>query len=114
MTTAQPPIRLSLPRYLGYIILLDAFDDREKSEKIAAIISIIGFINIPLIKFSVEYFNSLHQPASIMRSGGVAIHSSMLYPLLLAFGFYFSYFIFIALIKVKSEVLKKKNLNRKS
>lgn len=95
--------------YLGYIILLDAFDDREKGEKIAAIISIVGFINVPLIKFSVEYFNSLHQPASIMRSGGVAIDSAMLYPLLLTFGLYFSYFVFISLIKVKSEILLKKS-----
>ncbi len=94
--------------YLGYIILLDTFDDQEKGEKIAAIISIVGFINVPLIKFSVEYFNSLHQPASIMRSGGVAIDSAMLYPLLLMFGVYFSYFVFISLIKVKSEILIKK------
>lgn len=94
--------------YLGYIILLDAFDDREKGEKIAAIISIVGFINVPLIKFSVEYWNSLHQPASIMRSGGVAIDPAMLYPLLLTFALYFSYFVFISLIKVKSEILLKK------
>ncbi len=96
--------------YIGYIILLDSFDDREKGEKIAAIISIIGFINVPLIKFSVEYFNSLHQPASIIRSGGVAIHSSMLKPLLLTFGLYFSYFVFISLLKIRTEILlKKKN-----
>ena len=94
--------------YLGYIILLDAFDDYEKSEKIAAILSIVGFVNIPIIKFSVEYFNSLHQPASIFRSGGVAIDKAMLTPLLLSFGAYFSYFVFFALIKVKTEILKKK------
>lgn len=94
--------------YLGYIILLNSFDEREKGEKIAAIISIVGFINIPIIKFSVEYFNSLHQPASIMRSGGVAIHESMLIPLLLMFGCYFSYFVFVSLLRVKSEILSKK------
>jgi heme exporter protein C len=94
--------------YLGYIILLDAFDDYEKSQKIAAILSIVGFVNIPIIKFSVEYFNSLHQPASIFRSGGVAIDNAMLTPLLLSFGAYFSYFVFFALIKVKTEILKKK------
>ena len=94
--------------YLGYIILLDSFDDREKGEKVAAIISIVGFINVPLIKFSVEYWNSLHQPASILRSGGVSINPAMLYPLLLTFGLYFSYFVFISLIKVKSEILLKK------
>ncbi|MBM5782226.1 MAG: heme ABC transporter permease [Pelagibacterales bacterium] len=96
--------------YLGYIILLDSFDDVQKGEKIAAIISIIGFVNIPIIKFSVEYWNSLHQPASIIRSGGVAIDPSMLKPLLLTFGFYFSFFVFLSLLKVKSELMFKKLL----
>lgn len=99
--------------YLGYIILLDSFDDREKGEKIAAIISIIGFVNVPIIKFSVEYWNSLHQPASIMRSGGVAIDSTMLQPLLLMLGVYFSYFVFLSLMRVKTEISLKK-LQRKS
>lgn len=97
--------------YLGYIILLDSFDDISKGEKIAAIISIIGFINIPIIKFSVEYWNSLHQPASIMRSKGVAIDPTMLKPLLLMFGVYFSYFVFLSLLRVKTEILLKKSKN---
>lgn len=95
--------------YLGYIILLNSFEDKEKGDRIAAIISIIGFINVPIIKFSVEYWNSLHQPASIIRSGGVAIHPDMLKPLLLMFGFYFSYFVFFSLLNVKSELLKAKS-----
>lgn len=94
--------------YLGYIILLDSFDDREKGEKIAAIISIVGFVNVPIIKFSVEYWNSLHQSASIIRSGGVAIDPAMLRPLLLMFGVYFSYFVFLSLFRVRSEILEKK------
>jgi heme exporter protein C len=97
--------------YLGYIILLDSFDDISKGEKIAAIISIIGFINIPIIKFSVEYWNSLHQPASIMRSKGVAIDPTMLKPLLLMFGVYFSYFVLLSLLRVKTEILLKKSKN---
>ena len=99
--------------YIGYIILLDAFDDREKSEKIAAIISIVGFVNVPIIKFSVEYFNSLHQPASIMRKGGVAIDTAMLQPLLLTFAAYFCYFVFFSLLRVKTEVMKKKIIAKK-
>lgn len=94
--------------YLGYLILLDSFDDKSKGERIAAIISIVGFINVPIIKFSVDYFNSLHQPASIMRTGGLAIHAAMLKPLLLMFFTYFSYFVFVSLIFVKSEILSKK------
>ncbi len=94
--------------YLGYIILLDSFDDKAKGEKIAAIISIVGFINVPIIKFSVEYWNSLHQPASIIRSGGLAIHETMLTPLLLMFGTYFSLFVLLSLLRVRSEILLKK------
>lgn len=94
--------------YLGYIILLNSFEDRQKGEKIAAIISIIGFINIPIIKFSVEFWNSLHQPASILRKGGISIDPEMLKPLLLMFGFYVAYFIFFALIKIKNEI----NINK--
>ncbi len=96
--------------YLGYIVLLDSFDDREKGEKIAAIISIVGLINVPIIKFSVEYWNSLHQPASIIRSGGVAIDPAMLKPLLLMFGVYFSYFVFLSLLRVRTEILQKKGV----
>ncbi len=96
--------------YLGYIILADSFDDQEKSQKIAAIISIIGFVNIPIIKFSVEYFNSLHQKASIIRSGGVAIDPSMLSPLLIMFACYFCYFVFFSLIAVKTAIIDKKIL----
>jgi len=95
--------------YLGYIILLDSFDDQKKGEKIAAIISIVGFINVPIIKFSVEYWNSLHQPASIIRSGGVAVAPEMLRPLLLMFGVYFSYFVFLSLLRVKTQILQKKS-----
>ena len=91
------------------MILLDSFDDKSKGERIAAIISIVGFINVPIIKFSVEYWNSLHQPASIMRSGGIAIDPAMLKPLLLMFGVYFSYFVFLSLLRVRSEIFLKKS-----
>ncbi|MES2676853.1 MAG: heme ABC transporter permease [Pseudomonadota bacterium] len=90
--------------YLGYIILVNAFDDIAKGEKIAAIISIIGFINIPIIKFSVEFWNSLHQPASILRSRGIAIAPEMLKPLLLMFAALLCYFIALALIRIKTQI----------
>jgi len=94
--------------YLSYIILVNAFDDISKGEKIAAIISIVGFINIPIIKFSVEFWNSLHQPASILRSKGIAIAPEMLKPLLLMFIAFVGYFIFFALIRIKTQI----NINK--
>jgi heme exporter protein C len=94
--------------YLSYLIIVDSFDDISKGERIGAIISIIGFINIPIIKFSVEYWNSLHQKASIIRSGGVSIDPQMLKPLILMFIVYFCYFIFLSLIIVKNSLMLKK------
>lgn len=88
--------------YLAYIVIYDNIDDRVKAEKISAIIAIVGFVNIPLIKFSVEYWNSLHQKASILRSGGVAIHPAFLTPLLLTFAVYFFIFILFSLIRIKT------------
>jgi heme exporter protein C len=102
--------------YLGYIILVNAFDDNIKGEKVAAIISIVGFINIPIIKFSVEFWNSLHQPASILRSKGIAIAPEMLKPLLLMFGAFMCYFIFFALVRIKNQIninkIKRLELNK--
>ncbi len=69
--------------YLGYIALWHAIDDKSRAARIAAIACLVGFINIPVIKFSVDWWNSLHQPASILRDGGPSIHGSMLAPLFL-------------------------------
>jgi len=71
--------------YIAYIALYTAYDSHITGSKIAAGLAIIGFINIPIIKFSVEIWNSLHQPASIIRSGGIAIDPAMLKPLLVSF-----------------------------
>jgi heme exporter protein C len=98
--------------YLGYLILLGSFEDQSKGEKISAVISIIGFINIPIIKFSVEYWNSLHQKASIIRSKGIAIDPAMLKPLMIMSAMFFCYFIFLSLVLVKNSLMLKK-LNKK-
>ena len=69
--------------YLGYIALANAYDDRERGGRAAAILALVGLVNLPIIKFSVEWWNTLHQPASI-RFSGSSIHPDMLTPLLLA------------------------------
>ncbi|GDX35695.1 heme exporter protein CcmC [Alphaproteobacteria bacterium] len=98
--------------YVGYLVLLVSFEDQSKGEKISAVISIIGFINIPIIKFSVEYWNSLHQKASIIRTKGIAIDPTMLKPLMIMSAMFFCYFIFLSLILVKNSLMLKK-LNKK-
>ncbi|WP_376709445.1 heme ABC transporter permease [Pseudochrobactrum lubricantis] len=68
--------------YLGIIALTRAMDDQAKAARAAAVLTLVGFINIPIIKFSVDWWNTLHQPASVLRMEGPAMPPSMLYPLL--------------------------------
>ncbi len=68
--------------YLGYIALVNAFDDPSRGGKAGSVLALVGVVNLPIIKFSVDWWNTLHQPASIIRSGGPTIATSMLAPLL--------------------------------
>jgi heme exporter protein C len=90
--------------YLGYMVLHNAFDDPSRGARSAAILAIVGAINVPIIKFSVDWWNTLHQPASVVRMDGPAVHSSMLTPLLLmAVGYTLLYF-WIMFIRVRAEI----------
>ena len=88
--------------------------DVNKANKISSIVAIVGLINIPIIKYSVEWWNTLHQPASIKITGTSTIHPSMLMPLLLMFFVLILYCALIFLMKYKTEIIriKKKNLKR--
>ncbi len=99
--------------YIGYMVLYDAFSNKERADKTVAIFALIGLVNIPIIKFSVEWWNTLHQPASILRTGGVAIDGSMLRPLLLMFTALVFFFISILCLKIKISLLEKKILRAK-
>ena len=100
--------------YLLFIFVNKFTLNEEKANKISNIIAIIGFINIPIIKYSVEWWNTLHQPASIKILGSSTIHSSMLVPLLLMFFVLILYCALIFLMKYKTEIIriKKKNIKR--
>ncbi|MEO0412497.1 MAG: heme ABC transporter permease CcmC [Pseudomonadota bacterium] len=67
--------------YLGYMALWQAFSDRQRAANAAAILALVGVVNLVIIRFSVEWWNTLHQPASIIRAGGPTIDGSMLWPL---------------------------------
>src|SRR6266704_969292 len=74
--------------YLGYIALVNAFDDASRGARAGSILALVGVVDLPIIKFSVDWWNTLHQPASILRAGGPTIDVSMLIPLLvMALGF---------------------------
>ena len=94
--------------YLGYMALADAFDEPARGAKAAAILALVGFVNVPIIKFSVEWWNTLHQPSSIVKLGGPAIHVSMLVPLvIMALGFT-AYFITVLILRVRAEIVAAK------
>lgn len=94
--------------YLGYMALVNGFDDPERGSRMGAILALLGFVNVPIIKFSVDWWNTLHQPASISRLDAPAIDTSMLIPLLLmAIGFKL-FFISILILRIKIQLLKKR------
>src|SRR5262245_15290526 len=94
--------------YLGHIALARAFDDPVRGARAAAILALVGFVNVPIIKFSVDWWNTLHQPASILRMGGPSIDRAMLLPLLLMALAFTGFFVVLLLVRVKAELLAAK------
>ncbi|MEF2548718.1 heme ABC transporter permease [Aurantimonas sp. E1-2-R+4] len=94
--------------YLGLIALTRALDDPGRSAKAAAILVLVGFVNIPIIKFSVDWWNTLHQPASVLRPDGPAMPAVFLTPLLIsAVGFTLLFFA-LHLTAMRTEVLRRR------
>jgi heme exporter protein C len=94
--------------YLGFLALNAAFDDPSRGEKSAAVLALVGFVNVPIIKFSVDWWNTLHQPASVVKMSGPAIHASMLVPLLtMATGFTL-YFLAVLLVRMRALILARR------
>ena len=94
--------------YLLYILSWRVFENKNNVNKITCLISILGLINLPIIKFSVEWWNTLHQPASISITGS-SIHSSMLLPLFIMTAAFVLFSILIFLMKYNTELIKIKN-----
>ncbi len=94
--------------YLLFILAWRLFSNKDSILKITAIISILGLINIPIVKFSVDWWSTLHQPASITLSGS-SIHSSMLLPLIIMTAAFVLFSILIFLMKYNTELIKIKN-----
>ncbi len=94
--------------YLGYIALWQAMDDATKAAKTSSILALVGVVNIPIIKFSVEWWNTLHQPASIVRLGGPTIDSSMLTPLFLMIIAYAFFFTTVLIWRLQGELAQRK------
>ena len=91
--------------YLGYMALVNAFDDPQRGAKASSILVLVGFINVPIIKFSVDWWNTLHQPASVFKMGGPSIDPSMLWPLLLMAVAFNTYYVWALLVRVRTEII---------
>jgi heme exporter protein C len=93
--------------YLGVLALWRAFDDPNRAGRAAAILALVGFINVPIVKFSVDWWNSIHQRDSISLSGS-AIDPSMLHPLLISAAGFFALFAALHLAAMRNELLRRR------
>ncbi len=95
--------------YLMYLIAWRIYEDKEQVFKVTSIITILGIINVPIIKYSVDWWNTLHQPASINILSKSTIHSSMLVPLIIMTAAFALFSLLIFLMKYNTELIKIKN-----
>jgi heme exporter protein C len=94
--------------YLGYLAVWQAVSDPIRAGRIAAIVAIVGFINVPIVKFSVDWWSTLHQPASVFRMGGPTIHPSLLVPLGVMAAAYAMFFLALWFAAMKAEIIKRR------
>ncbi len=94
--------------YLGYIALWNAIEDEVRAARAAAILALVGVINLPIIEFSVEWWTTLHQGESILRSGGPAIAAVFLWPLLLSGLGYTLLFFTLWTVRIRTEILERR------
>jgi heme exporter protein C len=90
--------------YLGHIALSRAYDDPGRGDRAAAILALVGAINVPIIKFSVDWWNTLHQPASVMKLGGPSIHPAILTPLLVMAVALGLLYVVVVLLRTDTEI----------
>jgi heme exporter protein C len=97
--------------YLGYIALVNAFDDPNRGYRAAGILALVGVVNLPVIKFSVDWWNTLHQPASVVRLDGPAIHPDILLPLIVMALAFKLFFVTVLILRIRSEIAAAKIRN---
>lgn len=97
--------------YLGYMALVNAFDDAQRGLNAGAVLLLLGAVNLPIIKFSVDWWNTLHQPASVLRLDGPTIHESMLQPLLIMALAYLALFIALACLRLRVALTQRRLRN---
>lgn len=98
---------LNLLLFLGYMALRASFDDLQRADRVSAVLAIVGSVNVPIVKYSVEWWNSLHQPASILKLGTPSIDASMRWPLFIMAVAYVAYIAALACDRLRAEILRR-------
>jgi heme exporter protein C len=94
--------------YLGYMALRASIDDEQKAARAAAVLGLVGLINLPIVKFSVDWWNTLHQPASLLRAGGASLDPVFLAPLLTMMAAYSALFLAVWLTSIRTEITRRR------
>ena len=97
--------------YLGYMALHDAFEDPARGARAASILALVGVVNLPIIKFSVDWWNTLHQPASIIRMDGPHLAPAMLWPLLTMVLVFHLYFVTVLILRMRAQLTERRIQN---
>ena len=98
--------------YLGVMALFEAYENKAAAAKACAVLSLVGTVNIPIIYKSVDWWYSLHQPASIKFTGKSAIDASMLYPLVIMILAFYGLFAVVTLLNIRAELLETNRTSR--
>ncbi len=93
--------------YLGYMGLRAGIDDTGRADKASAVLAIVGIVNVPIIKFSVEWWNSIHQAPSVMKMDRPSMPADMLVPLLTMMLGFTLYFVAVMLVRLRAEILRR-------
>ena len=94
--------------YLGYMALRASIDDEQKAARAAAVLGLVGLINLPIVKFSVDWWNTLHQPASLLRAGGSSLDPVFLAPLLTMMAAWGALFLAVWLTSIRTEIVRRR------
>ena len=94
--------------YLGVLVLWRAIEDPGRAGRAVAILTLVGFVNVPIVKFSVDWWNTLHQPASVFRLDGPTIHPALLTPLLVTAAGFAALFLALHLAAMRNEILRRR------
>jgi heme exporter protein C len=93
--------------YLGYVGLREAIEDAQRADRASAVLAVVGVVNVPIIHYSVTWWNSLHQAPSVMRLGKPTLSAAMLWPLLMMLAGFTLFFVAVLLVRLRGEILNR-------